>query len=162
MSAEPYYRACHGRWSGPFRLRVTDRAALRAERGLPEALGWVVLSLLPGLRLSTTVHVDSPTAVRHTTRLHWGPLTLLAGEEALALDGDRLVMTGTSRTLLGQRDTVHGTGTVDPTSIHATYEVTWMRMAVHQTGERTGSGVTLRQRGPGFESVVHLVRQPDP
>ena len=158
MSALPYFQANEASWSGPFTLRLTDPAQLRAERGLLDALSWRLLSWLPCLRMDTSVTVRSPTEVHHTTRLRWGPLTLMAGEEDLVLDGASLSMGGESRTILGQRDALSATGTVDEASVCATYTLRWLGMDLRQTGERTLTGVTLRQWGPGFESEAVLIR----
>lgn len=160
MSALAYYRANEGSWAGVFRLRVTDPGALRGARGALEALSWRLLALLPGLRMHTTVTVRSPTEVGHTTRLAWGPLALMWGEEELVLDGVSVTMRGWNRTVLGHRDELEATATVSEDGRRAEYALRWLGMAVRQTGERFAdgrAGVELRQWGPGFESEVVLL-----
>ena len=158
MPALAYYRANEGAWSGPFELRVTDPARLRAERGRIDTFAWRLLGWLPGLRMHTTVAVLSSTEVRHTTRLRWGSLTLMAGGESLRLDGGTATLVGESRTILGQRARVTATATVSPDAMRAIYDLVWLGMAVRQTGTRAEDGVVLRQWGPGFESEVALQR----
>lgn len=154
-----YYRANEGSWAGTFRLRVTDAGALRAERGWLEAWSWRLLALLPGLRMRTTVTVRSETEVGHTTRLSWGPVAMMWGEEELVLDGASVTMEGWNKTVLGQTDQLRATATVSEDGMRAEYALTWLGMAVRQTGERLEggeAGVVLRQWGPGFESEVEL------
>ncbi len=158
-TAQRYYEACEGSWSAHLALTITDPRQLCEAYGWSMAVSWRMLAHLPGLRLHTSVVVEGPASVRHTTRITWGPLTMMRGTEDLILDGPKVQMAGESRSLAGQRFGVEGHGEVNETSSGAHYQLRFMGAGLEQTAELEGNRVTLRQMGPGFHSCAALDRQ---
>ncbi len=158
--AARYYAAVTGRWCGPVRIRVDDPAALAAA-GVSslKRLQLRVLAAWPAwlgpIEMHTTVAVEAPDEVVHTTAFRWRGVTLERSREVfhVAEDGASLRISGD----------VTGSGRIADDGLGARYRLRWWGMDVDQQTRLTpGSDgldeVRITQKGPGFRSEEVLER----
>lgn len=152
-----YYAGCAGVWRAPLSIRITDRARLaRSGLGFADRLGIQVMAAWPewlgALTLHTTVAYDAVGKVIHTTVVRWLGIPIQRSVETIALDpdGGRVTVSGG----------MTGTGTIDPTTTLAEYDLAWHGVGVRQSTVRAADLVSVIQTGPGFEGAQRLVRQP--
>ena len=159
---QTYYLACVGQWSCAFDAEVHDFGELRAAIGFVNALGLLLISRWPAVRLTTTVSVESPTLVVHTTKVSWFGLPLVWSREDLVLDedGQSFQMTSTMRSLplpwVVER--VEGPGSVADDTRSATYHIDMYGAQKLQTTRRSANQVTLEQVLPGYRAEHPLER----
>lgn len=160
-----YFRAKIGRWSGPFRLEITQSAS---DQKLPwgDRLTLRFLAILSrwvdGLVMSTTVNDSSqqhPGTIIHTTRLSLHGITIARSEEVIspADDGVRFQIKGRrwSFPFIGSGTTWSGEGSVSTDHDGASYHISILGQMT-QTTRMTPNGLEIIQTTPFSRATILL------
>lgn len=151
--AHRYYGALLGAWSGPYRVELTNAAALPVQA----RLALTVLARLPAPRFSTTLLHDGGRFA-HTTRVTSLGLPLLASREAIVPGGDgrSVRLEGVMGSLVLRPYTA--VGEVDEDAAGASYRIPWSALVLEQRLTVTSEGLALEHRTPGSVARALLQR----
>jgi hypothetical protein len=161
-----YYHRLQGRWSGPFRLRVTrPLGLLRSDIGWLNKIQVVAFALgrllFGAPRLHTAVEIESEELVHHFSRIERFGFCLYSAEEDFALcpDGRALAISGTEKSLFFHRLLHPGRGWVDDDALRAVYQWRWFDQDWTMENESDGQGLRVKIQCPWAQARVYLKRR---
>ncbi len=159
-----YFEKVAGHWSGTYRSRITDHAAMHA--AVTRRIDRLRLSMLHHLpaHMETSVSWVNEELVGHTTRIKSLRIWCMDSVEMFRLhdNGNQFTVAMSQRlapTFSLKRVFPEGHGEVNAECDGATYYLPWIGGLICQHTKITDRGVELRQSTPWLSGSVLLVKQ---